>query len=435
MLYFKVKSSLSELVGIILGDGHLKYDLFKRKYSIGISLNEIDDPKYVKYVESLMLSIFKVKPSLVHSKKSKKINLEIYRKQIVEALISIGLVPGNKVKNQVSVPEWIKKDISWIINNQILWENEYKLLVISCLKGLIDTDGTIYPIIKENAIKIGFKNASFPLINDFKEMCESLNIRTSEIIPYIDISDSNKKEYTYFNVLIQARDQVKKFLKTINPMKWQYKADKLMNLVNKPFDYRMNYYKISDALHWKELYEKIGDFRGVKEFIKNQKKSPPKVDTIRRNIEEILGKKNYLKWLRYNSNIHITETLKLTLREYELKKILCYYIYKILKDNSFSIEETHVLKALENRINTESIKIFNNGKKYSFLLFGRLSSLLNQSNSKNLLTNYLKRLIQLVVKIIEFPSKSHSIIRKELNLSFSQDHLIKLINDVKNCMR
>lgn len=75
MLNFKDKASLAEMVGIILGDGHLKYNPLKRKYSIGISLNEIDDPNYVKYVESLMLSIFKVKPSLVVQKRVKKLIL------------------------------------------------------------------------------------------------------------------------------------------------------------------------------------------------------------------------------------------------------------------------------------------------------------------------------------------------------------------------
>jgi intein/homing endonuclease len=136
----------------------------------------------------------------------KGIYLTIYSKKLVYELISLGLIPGNKVENQIKVPKWIK---------------ECKSYMIACLKGLFDTDGSIFPVIKEGAIKMNFKNGSLSLVEDFKEMTELFEIKTSKISSYSEITEKTNEFSITFILQIQARNQVKKFLDIINPMKWE----------------------------------------------------------------------------------------------------------------------------------------------------------------------------------------------------------------------
>lgn len=91
------------------------------------------------------------------------------------------------------------------------------------MKGLFDTDGSLFPVLKENSIKLNFKNGSFPLVNNFKHMCESIDIKTSKISSYEEKLKRTGKFSTTYIVQIQAKDQVKNFIELINPMKRIYR--------------------------------------------------------------------------------------------------------------------------------------------------------------------------------------------------------------------
>jgi intein/homing endonuclease len=146
--------SLAEMLGIILGDGRLRWDPTGRHYQLDVILNWVEEKDYVLYVNDLMMRLFQYKPKLSRQINEdgsigKGIYLTIYSKKLVYELISLGLIPGNKVENQIIVPKWIK---------------ECKSYMIACLKGLFDTDGSIFPVIKEGAIKMNFKNGSLSLV-------------------------------------------------------------------------------------------------------------------------------------------------------------------------------------------------------------------------------------------------------------------------------
>jgi len=278
--------SLAEMIGIILGDGRLRWDPVNRHYQLDIILNYIDERDYVFYVKNYLNSLFKMEPKISRQinedgTEGKGIYLTIYNKNLVEDLISLGLMPGNKVENQVCVPKWIKSN---------------KAFVIACLRGLFDTDGSVFPVLKENAIKLNFKNGSFPLIEDFKEMCESLKINTSKISPYEEISEKTGKISITYIIQIQARDQVKKFLDIVKPMKWIFKKDELLAIVKNPFDYRMQYYTVEDVKIWISLYKELKSYNAVRDFLKIETINPPRIETIRLRIKNFLGE-NYEEWL------------------------------------------------------------------------------------------------------------------------------------------
>ncbi|MBY8986503.1 MAG: LAGLIDADG family homing endonuclease [Candidatus Lokiarchaeota archaeon] len=48
---------------------------------------------------------------------------------------------------------------------------KFKKFVKRCLKGLIDTDGTIYVQKKDKSFVIEFVNVSKPLVKNFKDLC------------------------------------------------------------------------------------------------------------------------------------------------------------------------------------------------------------------------------------------------------------------------
>jgi len=224
-LKLKKNEDLAELICIILGDGHL-HKKGEKKYKnslLSISLNRVDELEYVHYVKNLMQKVFKISPDLVPRKKSKSVDIKLYGDGLIETLKRLGLMTGDKVQNQVCVPQWIKKDQEWIERNKEEWIFKYSPLVIRGLKGLVDTDGTIYVNKKNKSIGIGFRNASLPLIKDFKEMCRSLGISCGKITMSKTISKKTGKLLKGYQTLIRAKKDVKNFIITIEPMKWKIK--------------------------------------------------------------------------------------------------------------------------------------------------------------------------------------------------------------------
>ncbi len=201
---------LAELTGVLLGDGNISKD----HYTISITLNQIEEPNYVNYIKNLIKSTLKQEPSVVDLLNNKAIQLRIYNTGIIEGLLSKGLKSGNKVKNQVGVPLWIKKNHRFII---------------PCLKGLIDTDGSIYIARRENSIHINFKNNSKPLVEDFRDMCDTLQIRASKV--HSGWTHSRGKRFRHFKVSICAKEQAAKFIYIVNPMKWNFRLKKFKNFL------------------------------------------------------------------------------------------------------------------------------------------------------------------------------------------------------------
>ncbi|MFW9968681.1 MAG: LAGLIDADG family homing endonuclease [Candidatus Odinarchaeota archaeon] len=203
--------SLAEFIGIMLGDGHLN----KKIYRLQISFNGFNEKQYLHYVKNKINAMFNIDPKERWERNQKNaignekgMFLYIDNKNFFNELISHGLKPGNKVKNQVGVPDWIKKE---------------KLYMKSCLRGLFDTDGSISVLNKRSSLLIDFTNASLPLVTDFKEMCESLDIRTSPKITQRKWKNkiTNKTSITY-KTTITSKDQILKFLNEIKPKKWEF---------------------------------------------------------------------------------------------------------------------------------------------------------------------------------------------------------------------
>lgn len=175
---------LAEFIGIVLGDGGIT------KRQVTITLHKIDDAEYARYVSKLMTKLFKITPSCYDQ--GPVYDITISRTRLVNFLIKNGLFVGNKVKQQVAVPEWIQKSES---------------LSKHCIRGLIDTDGCFY--IDKHAHKnkvyyscgINFTNHSIPLLQFVKTKLQELKFSARQ---------GNK-----YGICLSRIDEVSRYFKEI----------------------------------------------------------------------------------------------------------------------------------------------------------------------------------------------------------------------------
>ena len=196
----KESEELAEMVGIGLGDGSVPHD----KTRFRVTLNRSQEPQYAMFVYNLMKKTLNRIPSIYEPKDADAIKFTMGRKKMVEKLIDKGLKPGDKKVNQVDVPQWINV------------KRKYQKGV---LRGLVGTDGSIHIHKSQKKIRISFKNASQPLVKDFKDLCEVFAIKTGKIYPV-------KGKNTY-QVAIETKHNVGKFIDNIQPRKWENKAETL----------------------------------------------------------------------------------------------------------------------------------------------------------------------------------------------------------------
>lgn len=119
----KKSEELAEFVGIMMGDGGIT------EWQIIITLNSETDGEYAGYVSKLIEKLFKIKPSIKKRDSESVLMLKVSRKNLVNYCKSIGLLIGNKIRQNLDIPNWVK---------------ENKTYLIACIRGLMDTDGCIF---------------------------------------------------------------------------------------------------------------------------------------------------------------------------------------------------------------------------------------------------------------------------------------------------
>ncbi len=151
----KKDESLAEIVGILLGDGHLSNG------QVWVTLGT-KEKVYADYVDELFFKIFGYHLKSCFRKDG---NLDLYIgfKDLVNYFKDMGLVE-HKVRSQVGVP-------LWVLGN--------KKFYAPCLRGLFDTDGSIYKI--RSGHQISFRNMSVPLLKNIRYMLLRISFNPSQI--------------------------------------------------------------------------------------------------------------------------------------------------------------------------------------------------------------------------------------------------------------
>ncbi len=181
-------AKLAELIGIILGDGNLIEFVKAGKgvayYAVRITGHSEESDYYENYIIPLCRELFLDEPKKYLHKDRKEMFVILCGKMYVEFFKKHGLRPGSKTKSQCTIPCWIR-------------ENETYLR--ACVRGLIDTDGSIYRM--DKWVQICFKNFNKKLLVDFRESLLSLGFYASRI--------------THNKVYISRKAHIQKFYKEI----------------------------------------------------------------------------------------------------------------------------------------------------------------------------------------------------------------------------
>lgn len=114
---------LSELIGIVLGDGYLG------NYQLRVSLSNVSDKDYSVYVGNLVERLFSITPSYYVRRDDNTVTVVVSSVNVIKFLQSCGLTIGHKLNNKVDIPRWVTEEAAY--SKQ-------------CLRGLFDTDGCVY---------------------------------------------------------------------------------------------------------------------------------------------------------------------------------------------------------------------------------------------------------------------------------------------------
>lgn len=182
----KTTKKLAEFAGIMLGDGGVA------PYHICITLSS-EEGEYKQYIVNLVTDLFGTVPKIHKLKYAKAINIVVQRKELVDFCQEIGLVKGDKIRQKIDIPDWIKDN---------------KNFRQECIRGLIDTDGCFYTNSyfvngkKYSYFKIAFTSASVPLIDSVAKILRDFGINAR-------ISKNHR------DVRIEGVDFVNKYIKEI----------------------------------------------------------------------------------------------------------------------------------------------------------------------------------------------------------------------------
>ncbi|MFH1376766.1 MAG: LAGLIDADG family homing endonuclease [Candidatus Woesearchaeota archaeon] len=151
--------NLAEEFGIHIGDGSMNF--YKEKGLVSIAINP-NEKKYMDFIKRLYWSLYKVSVNLRNW--SRAYGFQLSSNELVEFKYKQGLPLGKK--ENINIPHWIKKN------------EQYQK---ACLRGIFDTDGTLYIEKKYNKPypRIQISSISQNLIKDIHEILVNLDFKVS----------------------------------------------------------------------------------------------------------------------------------------------------------------------------------------------------------------------------------------------------------------
>jgi len=167
-------SEFAEFVGIMLGDGNLYSQESTGNYQIRIAFNSKNEYEYLIFVKNLSNKLFNKNFYIKYMKDKSCFHLCLSNKVLFYKIKKLSL-------NKDRIPSWIFKK---------------KVYLKSCIRGLIDTDGSIFRMSKRDhrLIRIGFKNTKIKLLSDARKALIMLGFHPSKIICSREIFLSRQSE-------------------------------------------------------------------------------------------------------------------------------------------------------------------------------------------------------------------------------------------------
>lgn len=184
----KLNGELAELLGILLGDGHLS------KFQASMTTNLQTDKRHALYVKKLFEKLFQISVSLKERPECNVAIVVASSKNLVEFLNTSGMPIGNKIKNNLSAPSWILKN---------------KKFQPAFIRGLFDTDGSIY-LDKHIAKKKSYQYMGWTITSYSKQFRE-------DIVSILkNLGYSPTCQITQKSIFLRRQDEIKKYFSEIS---------------------------------------------------------------------------------------------------------------------------------------------------------------------------------------------------------------------------
>ncbi len=143
-LPLKKDGDLAELIGVVLGDGHIW--VYPRTEELSIFSNA-NNPGFVERYRKLVASIFGKNPKITFSNKQKTcIRIRIYEKYIA---FRLGIPISPRLHKDISLPRWISSSQQYIVRY---------------LRGLYEAEGSFSVHKPTSTYKLFFANQNASLL-------------------------------------------------------------------------------------------------------------------------------------------------------------------------------------------------------------------------------------------------------------------------------
>jgi len=185
----KPSADLAEEVAIHLGDGYLFYDLKDRSYRYGIGLNPKKEQLYAEEVASILEKLYGIRP-------------RVYNARIEVMSLAIGTFKHLVLKFPIGSRNGTERlpYINWVFSNE-----EF---MISFIRGLVDTEGSIKKLSRTIAVVIKMRNRK--IIEALYTMINRIGIKAKVYM----WAERGKPIYA---VIITGNTNVKDFIFLVKP--------------------------------------------------------------------------------------------------------------------------------------------------------------------------------------------------------------------------
>lgn len=164
---------LAELIGVVLGDGHIRK--FARVDELSIFSNS-NNPGFVKRYARLVKKIFDKKPALTKHGDKNCTRIRIYQK-FIQKRIGVPYSPRGKLN--IIIPPWVLRD------------NEF---IVRYLRGLYEAEGSHSVHLPTSTYKFAFSNRNVSMRRNVLRLMKKLGFHPHESTKNSSVQISRKKE-------------------------------------------------------------------------------------------------------------------------------------------------------------------------------------------------------------------------------------------------
>ncbi len=169
---FKKDGNLAELMGVVLGDGHIRK--FPRTEELSIFSNS-NNPGFINRYAQLMQCIFDKKPALTnHHGNCTRIRL--YQKE-VQSRLGVPYSPRGKLT--IQIPHWILNSRGFIVRY---------------LRGLYEAEGSHCIHLPTSTYKLFFSNRNISMLNNVFRLMKKLGFHPHQSNGHFSVQLSRKDE-------------------------------------------------------------------------------------------------------------------------------------------------------------------------------------------------------------------------------------------------